>query len=220
MVTDDLDRRQTGQPTVPLRSGQTGNPDSLPGHAAFLKSRIGSAAEDHDVVSIASPGQDPIEEYSSFYKESVPRLIAFLRWQGVPLAEASDCAQEALIKALPPKWETIERPYAWCRIAAWRIYQRRVSRCREVPTGEVELTGCPLIAPGTDIEDFEKRHQVLQWVEQLPPRQRQVMAWAYDGASPAETAEELGMNASTVRSTLRHARTALSRILNDEGGVA
>jgi RNA polymerase sigma-70 factor (ECF subfamily) len=210
-VTDDLYTQQTGQPTVP---------HGLPEGLAFLKSRTGRAAEDHDVFSIASSVQDPIEEYSSFYKESVPRLIAFLRWQGVPLAEASDCVQEALIKALPPKWETIEKPYAWCRIAAWRIYQRRVSRCREVPTGEVELTGCPLITPGADIENFEKRHQVLQLVEQLSPRQRQVMTWAYDGASPGEIAEELGMNTATVRSTLRHARAALNRMLNDEGGVA
>jgi RNA polymerase sigma factor (sigma-70 family) len=80
--------------------------------------------------------------------------------------------------------------------------------------------GCPLIAPETDIETFEKRHQILQLLERLAPRQRQVMAWIYDGSSLGETAEELGMKVSTVRSTLRHARAALDRMLNEGGGAA
>jgi RNA polymerase sigma factor (sigma-70 family) len=215
-VTRGLDPHQVGRPCA----GQTGNPDGSSDGIEFMTSRTGSTAEDSDGDSIPSSVRDPIEEYSFFYKESVPRLIAFLRWQGVPLVEASDCVQEALMKALPPKWEEIERPYAWCRVAAWRIYHRRVSSCKEIPTAEMELAGCLLISPETDIEAFEERHQVLRLVEQLAPRQRQVMTWACDGASPGEIAEGLGMNVSTVRSTLRHARAALHRMLNEEGGAA
>jgi hypothetical protein len=33
-------------------------------------------------------------EFAAFYRGYVPRLVAFLRWQGVPLPEAVDLVQE------------------------------------------------------------------------------------------------------------------------------
>jgi RNA polymerase sigma factor (sigma-70 family) len=213
-MTDDLDTEQLGWSGLSQSLG-FGEPVTF----EPLVERTGNAVENHGADLVSPSVRNPAKEYSSFYKESVPRLIAFLRWQGVPLAEAADCVQEALIQALPPKWETIKSPYAWCRVTASRIYHRRLSNCKEIPTAEVELTGCPLIAPGTNAEAIERHHQVLRLVDQLAPRQREVIAWAYDGASPGETAEGLGMNVSTVRSTLRHARAALNRMIEEEGGA-
>jgi DNA-directed RNA polymerase specialized sigma24 family protein len=39
------------------------------------------------------------------------------------------------------------------------------------------------------------------------------MAWLYDGYSPREIAEHLGLNAASVRSSIRHARETLVRDL-------
>jgi RNA polymerase sigma-70 factor (ECF subfamily) len=119
-----------------------------------------------------------VTEFSKFYVENVPRLVAFLVCEGVSVSDAADCVQETLIDALPPVWATLEYPYAWCRRVAQ--FLRRLARL------------------GSD-------------------RQRQILAWTYDGATPAEIAAELGMHPATVRSTLRNARAALRR-LRAEGG--
>lgn len=167
-----------------------------------------------------APVVDPSEvaAYSAFYRESVPRLVAFLRWQDAPLADAADCVQETMMLALPPKWATLENPHAWCRTTASRIYARRVANCREIPVANVESLRCPLIAENTDIDAFEQRHRVLPQLTRLPPRQRQVMAWTLDGATPTEIAHELHMDPQTVRSTLRDARKALRRLMDENGG--
>jgi RNA polymerase sigma factor (sigma-70 family) len=62
------------------------------------------------------------------------------------------------------------------------------------------------------------KYELLYWLAQLDgDRQREVLVWTYDGATPAEIAEELGMKPATVRSTLRNARVQLRR-LRAEGG--
>lgn len=51
---------------------------------------------------------------------------------------------------------------------------------------------------------------VLALLSQLPPRQRQVMAFAFDGYTPKETAISLGIPAGTVRLSLHKARATLA----------
>ncbi|MFE0378291.1 RNA polymerase sigma factor [Streptomyces inhibens] len=55
----------------------------------------------------------------------------------------------------------------------------------------------------------------------LPVLQRTVMAFEIDGATPAQTAEALGVPSANVRQNLRRARHSLERILQeqDEGGA-
>jgi RNA polymerase sigma-70 factor (ECF subfamily) len=36
-----------------------------------------------------------VAEFTTFYKAALPRLVAFLRWQGASLPDAADCAQES-----------------------------------------------------------------------------------------------------------------------------
>jgi RNA polymerase sigma-70 factor (ECF subfamily) len=159
-----------------------------------------------------------VTEFSKFYVENVPRLVAFLVCEGVSVSDAADCVQETLIDALPPVWATLEYPYAWCRrVAHWKACDL-VQRQREVPFADLELVGSPLLAPALDVESFEASHEFLRRLARLgSDRQRQILAWTYDGATPAEIAAELGMHPATVRSTLRNARAALRR-LRAEGG--
>lgn len=159
-----------------------------------------------------------LTEFSKFYLENVPRLVAFLICQGISLNDAADCVQETLIDALPPVWCTLEYPYAWCRrVAHWKacdLLQRR----QEAPCADPELAGSPLLASDVDVENFEASHELLRWLAQIKSdKQRQILAWTYDGATPAEIAAELGMKPATVRSTLRNVRAAL-RQLRAEGG--
>jgi hypothetical protein len=61
-----------------------------------------------------------VVEFSKFYMENVPRLIAFLVCQGVSVIDAADCVQETLIAALPPVWATLE-------YGVWGTTERKVT---------------------------------------------------------------------------------------------
>jgi RNA polymerase sigma-70 factor (ECF subfamily) len=159
-----------------------------------------------------------IVEFSKFYLENVPRLTAFLVCQGVSVIDAADCVQETLIDALPPVWATLEYPYAWCRRVAYRKSCDLAQRRREALVADPGWAGSPLVAASLDLEYFEANHEFLRWLARLgSSKQRKVLAWTYDGATPAEIAVELDMDPATVRSTLRNARAALRRLRAADG---
>ncbi|MGH3784101.1 MAG: RNA polymerase sigma factor [Pseudonocardiaceae bacterium] len=172
---------------------------------------------DHRAPAPTEPSVDVVEEFTTFYKATLPQLVAFLRWQGAPLPDAADCAQESLAACFR-QWSTIERHHAWCRTTASRAYVRRLATIREHPVDDLNTVGSPLITPTTDIDALEHRHTVLAILDRLPLRQRQVLAWTYDGATPTEIAETLHISPEAVRSNLHHARTTL-RAHRDELGV-
>lgn len=166
------------------------------------------------------PDPTEIADYSKFYRENVERLVAFLMLQGWTRLDAADCVQETLIAALPPKWATIENPSAWCRRVAYRRACDLLKRRREEPVHELERAGAPLIIPGTELDELEMNDRLHYWLRQLPGRrQREIMVWTYDGATPAEIASVLGVKAATVRSCLRDARATLRR-LREEAGIS
>jgi RNA polymerase sigma factor (sigma-70 family) len=152
-------------------------------------------------------------EFESFYKQSVPRLMAFLRWQGAAIPDAVDCVQETMIKVYR-NWSTIDHHHAWCRRVASRFYARQLASV-EKPIADPETEGWPLLTPNTDLEAFEQRHHILVLLEQLPLRQRQVMAWTYDGCEDAEIAEELKITPEAVRSSRKKARAKLKKLLTE-----
>jgi RNA polymerase sigma factor (sigma-70 family) len=159
-----------------------------------------------------------IAEYSKFYRENVERLVGFLILQGWTRLDAADCVQETLIAALPPTWATLENPLAWCRKVAYRKACDLLRRPREEPVADLERAGTPLIVPGTELDALLQDDQFACWLARLPGhRQRQVMVWTFEGASPTEIADALGLNPGTVRSTLRGARANLRRFREGEG---
>jgi RNA polymerase sigma-70 factor (ECF subfamily) len=171
-----------------------------------------STVEDHGQ---RAPGPAEVEAFTVFYRGAAPKLVAFLRWHGARLPDAADCAQEALTLAFR-QWSTLRHPYAWCRQVASRLYARRVGTLHEHPVDDLDsAAGSPLIAPETHLDDLEQRHTVLALLDQLPPRQRQVMAWTYDGATPTEIAEALQITPEAVRSNLYKARTALRSLTGE-----
>lgn len=154
-----------------------------------------------------------IAEFSKFYVENVPRLVAFLMARGLTATDAADCVQDTMLAALPPMWATLENPRAWCRAVAYHKACDLQKRRREAPVLDLEGAGNPLISLGSDLDRLEHTDQFLYYLSQLTgDRQREVLAWTYDGATPGEIAAALNLNPSAVRSTLRDARAALRRV--------
>lgn len=166
-------------------------------------------ATQHEPAPPAAASAAERSEFTAFYRDTAPRLVAFLRWQGAPLPDAADCAQEALAQAFR-RWSTLRHPHAWCRLVASRLYARHLATVHEYPAEDLDrAAGAPLLAPDTGVDELEQRHTVLALLDHLPPRQRQVMAWTYDGATPAEIAAALQISPDAVRSNLHKARTSL-----------
>lgn len=153
------------------------------------------------------------EDFSDFYRKSIAKLVAFLVWQGARPVDAADAAQEAMIKA-HRHWATIHDPRAWVRRVASREWGR-IAHAVEAPA-EVEFANSALLRPDSDIEAVEQRHHVLRLLANLPPRQRQVLAWTLDGYTPTEIAGELDITPEAVRTALFRARRALSGQLKPE----
>src|SRR5690242_17419902 len=88
----------------------------------------------------AAPGRAPVgeaadvAEFTAFYRAFMPRLVAFLRYQGAPLPDAADLAQEAMTAAFA-QWPAIVTPQAWVKRVASRMWGRRLAsvETRAVP---------------------------------------------------------------------------------------
>ena len=157
--------------------------------------------------------EDVRSAFSRFYRENVSRIVAYLIYLGAKPEEAAECVQETLIKLLK-NWSTVEHPYTWCRTTAAREYIRRRYSSEE-PYEDVPATGTPLMAPGTNVDEVLQRHHIAALIDQLPPKQRQVMALTLDGAKPAEIAKDLGLPSDQVRSNLRLARQKLVELVRE-----
>lgn len=159
-------------------------------------------------VTIVDAGRDAA--FAAFYRQSVPRLVGFLIWLGVPSADAADITQETMIKA-HRRWDEIEAPEAWVRQVASRQWAAHVGRIRESPVDPLPEYNCLLPEP-TSIDLVDQRHDILRLLGQLPQRQRQVLAWHLDGYSGPEIAQELKITPEAVRSNLWKARRAVATL--------
>lgn len=159
--------------------------------------------------------QQPVAEevFAAFYRGFVPTLVTFLVWQGASVHVAADLAQETMVKAYR-NWPRIDHPQAWARRVASRELVRHLSAVEADPFAEVPEPTALLPRPDAAAA-LEQRHDILRLLAELPWRQRQVMAWTYDGYSPALIAEELGIEPAAVRASLKKARRALAARLAD-----
>lgn len=161
-----------------------------------------------------------IEAFSAFYRAQVIRVAAFLRLQGAEWAEAADATQEAMTKAYQ-RWNTLTNPAAWVRTVASREFIRRRIRLGEDLVEDVPDPATCLLReniPAAAVEHQTQEEQVQKLLAILPPRQRQVMAWTYDGYTPTEIASQLStpdhpITTAAVRASLKLARRALAQQL-------
>jgi RNA polymerase sigma-70 factor (ECF subfamily) len=166
----------------------------------------------------APPSLEPeqVAQFAQFFRDSASPLIGYLIAAcGASPAEAAECVQETLT-LLVPYWARVTSPMAWCRTVAKRCYYQRkysaVDSFDELPT-----TGRPLIQDNTPVEQYLVDQMTLpRLLEQLPLRQREVMAMTIAGAEPSEIAEELGVDPTQVRSNLYLARKKLKELWLDD----
>jgi DNA-directed RNA polymerase specialized sigma24 family protein len=162
---------------------------------------------DRDLPPHDLGGKTEYGSYDDFFLKERVVLTHFVRKLGATWEEANDAAQEAMVAALI-RWGAITNPRAWVRIVAERKFvQQKVRHGR----GE-ELAARPgwgMAAVCMPSAENQEVQEVLAMIGRLPPSQRRVMAWTYDGYQPGEIAKILGQDAATVRSNLRHARQQL-----------
>ena len=185
-------------------------PDEGPAHGATLAGHASpptrASRSSSDAARVA---------FTAFYRAETSGLVRFLIYLGAQLTDAADLAQDTMIDAFR-QWSAIEQPRAWIRRVASRKYGRRLSSV-ELPIEAVD--GRPLLSPGRDLAEWERHQEILRVLKLLPPRQRQVIAWTFDGYQPWEIAAELGISADAVRASLKLARRKLAELLDWEGDL-
>lgn len=150
-----------------------------------------------------------VEDFAACYRSEKLPLVRFLMNHGATQSEAHDAAQEAFTEAWR-NWASIRAPRAWLRTVALREFYRGLPR-REIPT-ESFRDILPARPPEADLN--EQARDVLAALQQLPFRQRQVMALRIDGFSPAEIASQLGIDPAAARQSLAKAKKNLSELLH------
>ena len=101
-----------------------------------------------------------VAAFSAFYREFVPELVVWLRWQGARLPVAADIAQETMIEAYE-RWLTIEWPKAWARRVASRALARHIANIRDEPVDDIGEHSA-LLPSSTNVAEWEQRHEVLR----------------------------------------------------------
>ncbi|MEU9107156.1 sigma-70 family RNA polymerase sigma factor [Streptomyces xanthophaeus] len=154
-------------------------------------------------------------DFADAYRREMPLLTRFVMKHGASPQEAADAAHEAFATAYP-QWDSIRFPARWLRTVAVRVYFR--AKLREDLPGELPTTRAESHVP-TNIQLSDQEREVYAALADLPSRQRQVMAWFYDGYTVAEIAEELEITKESVRQNLCRARATLKARLPRRGGA-
>lgn len=167
-----------------------------------------------DELSLQSPTPPPglhqrvqeplVLDFATVYRVEMPTLTRFVMKHGASPQEAADAAQEAFAQAYT-SWDRIHHPSRWLRKVATRLYFRH-RFCEDLPG---DLPDSQVLV---NFELSTEERLVYEALYELPLRQRQVMAWHYDGYSAQEIAEELGIGEAAVRQNLCRARAKLQEI--------
>lgn len=162
-------------------------------------------------------------DLSDVYREHYGSLVRFLyRRIGDP-ARAEDLAQEAFVRALEHK---PARPKPWLFTVAMNLArdeQRKDSvRRRHLTLVRTELESRPQDPPAdVKVERQEDVRRVRAALAELAERDRDALLLREEGFSYEEIAEQLGLAAGSVGTTLARARArfveAYGQITKDEG---
>jgi RNA polymerase sigma-70 factor (sigma-E family) len=154
--------------------------------------------------------------FDAFVRARLPALLRFGRALTGSEDAAADLVQDALERALL-HWNRIESrddPEGYVRrimvnrnISLWRKFGR------ETPTDR-------LPDRGLDTEPSDPDRAMWRAIQQLPPRQRAVIALRYyEDLSEAQIAEVLGCSVGTVKSQASKAMSKLRQMIPHEGVV-
>ena len=160
-------------------------------------------------VPVGSGGPRSVE-FARFFRAEHSKLIRFVMATGAGGDEAAEIAQVTFVKAFE-SWDVIRVPRAWIRrVAVNELTAARQAARRQTPHATLPDAPVP-VSTALAVELTEEARQVLAALQELPPRQRQVMAWIIDGFGATEIARELGVSPESVRQSYAKARKNLGR---------
>jgi RNA polymerase sigma factor (sigma-70 family) len=153
---------------------------------------------------IAADRDDATLEFVEMYERHYPRLVRALEISGATRPEAEDIAQEAFARTLG-HWRRVRggtNPPGYAYTVAFRFARRRMPPAAlladERPAPDVAGEAVTKVVVGSTLAG-------------MPPRRRTcAVLCLIGGLSPAEAGEVLGIEASTVRKQLEHARAELA----------
>lgn len=190
------------------------------GSLVASKNRCGSTAmelkdrSDSDIIDAIRDGD------KEAYKGIVDRYKRRAYYTAIALVsdpqDAFDLSQIAFIKAYRNlrRFDTAEPFFPWFHRILKNVcldHLRHLSRMREVPLEEAHSTD-------RASADADVKEALWRAIENLPPRQREVVVLHYfEGLRYREIAEALGKPIGTIMSSLHNARQELKAILTRTG---
>jgi RNA polymerase sigma-70 factor (ECF subfamily) len=165
-----------------------------------------------------SPAAGPAVAFEDWYRKDMPNLILFAIRLGAGEHEACDLAQQACVNAYQ-RWDSIANPGAYARTAVRNAHFKRAIGKNEKSSAEIPESVATRDPRFDKIEFHDQEKVIFAAIRQLPPRQREVVAWSIDGYKPAEIARILNEDPGTIRGNLHKARKSLKRILGGDDSV-
>lgn len=154
-------------------------------------------------------------EFEEFARAHIDQLMRLGMAVTGAQADAEDFAQEALERVYR-KWPRVadsEKKWAYVRAIAINAHLSKARRRRIVeifPGSGARTFDAPVEQSGRPVGASSQDGGLELLISQLPPRQRAVVVLRfYEDLDVADIARELGIGASSVRSTLSRALAAL-----------
>lgn len=179
-----------------------------------------SRTPETDLFSVWARGIRASDEraFESFFRSLHGPLVRFAETM-VEHASASDLVQEAFVRI----WDGRERldPSQSLKAFAYRTVRNLcLNRLRDVKTREgllaerYEIPGGPQALPDASVEARALEVNLLQWIRELPDRQREALELSrFQGLSHEEVAEAMDVSPRTVNNHLVKAlRTIRDRV--------
>ena len=156
-------------------------------------------------------------EFARTWEQDAPRVAAYARRHVAP-HEVHDVVAETFLQAWR-RWDDVPRPpIGWLIGTARKVIgnTRRSGRRRSALHDRLTLLSSAARASEDAAVLATERVAALQALAALPERQREALLLvAWDGLTPDEAADALGVRPGTFRVRVHRARAALDLDLND-----
>jgi RNA polymerase sigma factor (sigma-70 family) len=174
-----------------------------------------------DDDNTVDPPDDDLHGYEytpvgQFCREHYRRLVRTTMYAGATKEEAMEAVSGAL-EDLVRAWDRVDFPLTWSSRAALNHFRREKNKVHRLRRRLLENgAGTPDGADDPQLTLWEDQQWVIQMLDSLPPKQREVMALVIANFEPAEIARLLGRTPGAVRQSLLEARRRLKPAIAQE----
>src|SRR5260370_419821 len=171
---------------------------------------------DHEAEDRAHLARMRMDNFETFYKYYITRLVRFLTSQASNFDWAEDVAQDTMI-AMWDKWDealAYDRPDSWLFRVATRKLRRLESRARKNGRLHEDLasSGCDLLAAAGRDDWIEDNIDLISGMRSLPRRQCEVIGLHYlGGYTIPQAAEILRLKENTAKTHLKTGPESMPR---------